>query len=116
MPRRAADGNAVQLIASAAHSKGDYVVEGGFHGLVMNDCQQGEIVVLDISRGLIEDVPLSGVAAGDELWMPVGGGAITNAPGSASGDHYLVGIATRDTDASGTCAFRQAEQGIVRTF
>lgn len=89
----------VQVTAGANRSSGDFVFEGGFHGVHVNDVASGDLAVLDITEVEIQIPKVSGVAKGNPIYI---GNA--NALSTADTNHRLVGICTEVENVRGVPA------------
>ncbi len=106
------DGQAVTVTATAARTRGQYVVEVGFHGEVMNDAAAGQPVVLETAqREHMANVPAGvGGTIGAALYLSTNGTFGNAVGGAGTGTWFLVGKITRIRDANGVVYFKQLPQ------
>lgn len=86
-------GNRVRFTASAARTSGDFVYEDGFHGVCVNDVDNGAVGVLDIAQVEVEVAELATAAVGAPVYCNLAG-----ALSLTSTNRRLVGFVTA-TDA-----------------
>lgn len=89
----------IRFTAGGAHNSGDFILQDGFHGVVVNTVANGEVGVLDTSQVEIEVALVSTAAKGDPIYITAAG-----ALSKTSADNRLVGIVTAVASAEGVPA------------
>jgi hypothetical protein len=83
-------GMRVRVTVSADRSSGDFVYEDGFHGVIVNDAENTDVAVMDISQVEVELPLVATAAVGDDIYI---GNA--QALSKVATNHRLVGKVTR---------------------
>lgn len=109
MAAKRQDGNAVVVVANGTFSKDKPVFLQGFHGFLMDNCENTDEVAIDISGAVWEVTAPAGVgvARGDKVYITDDG---THGLTATATGNVLLGITVEPRDANGIAWVKQTSQ------